>query len=108
MKQRPNFEDVLMTQLSDFKLDKATLKRYSSIIVGLKKQDIIIDRVWKYGIPAPDGVIVRGRLSIKDIAKLIDPLRVPEIYGLEIFPIGIPFPDFIDIRFKLGEQLAGQ
>ena len=108
MEQNAEFENALMTQLSDCKLDKTTLKKYSSIVAGLRKHDVIIDRIWKYGIPAPDGVIVRGRLGIKDISKLIDVFKVQEIHGVEIFPLGIPFPDLLDVRFRLGEQIINR
>lgn len=108
MENNANFENALMSHLSDYKLDKTTLKKYSSIVAGLRKQDVIIDRIWKYGQPDPDGIIVRGRLGVKDLSKLANVFKVPEIYGVEIFPLGIPFPDLLDVRFKLGEQIVNR
>ena len=106
MKETADYEKTLMAHLSDNRLDKASLKKYSTIIATLRKYDVIIDRIWKYGIPYPDGVVVRGRLGAKDLVKLKDVFKIPEIYGIEIFPLGIPFPDLLDVRFKLGEQFS--
>ncbi|MGI9551197.1 MAG: hypothetical protein ACR2MT_08365 [Aurantibacter sp.] len=105
MEKNTDFEGALMAHLSDCKLDEDTLKKYSAIVAGLRKQDILIDRVWKYGQPDPDGIMVRGRLGMKDLSKLSGAFKYPEIHGVEIFPLGIPFPELLDVRFKLGEQI---
>lgn len=105
MENTEKFEQALMSHLSDIKLEKATLKKYSSIIAQLRRQDLLIERIWKYGIPAPDGVIVRGRLNLKDLAKLGKVFEIPELRKIDIFPLGIPFPDFLDVRLKIGEEV---
>jgi hypothetical protein len=87
-------------------MSKETLKNYSAIIATLRTHDIIVDRIWKYGIPWPDGVIVRGRMGVDDLPKLKELFRIPELNGIEVFPLGIPYPDVLDVRFKIGDQIV--
>lgn len=106
MEAKMDYENDLMEHLSNGRMGKATLKKYSSIIATLRKHDVIVDRIWKYGIPWPDGVVVRGRLGIDDIVKLKELFKIPELNGIEVFPLGIPYPDLLDVRFKIGEQIV--
>ncbi len=112
MKDFQRFEDALMGHLTDFRLDKISLRKYSSAIVDLRKNDILIDRIWRYGQPAIDGVFrtngigIRSRIGIKDIGKLNDIFKIRDLHSIEVFPLGIIAPELLEIRFKIGENLA--
>jgi len=107
MKTKVAYERELMEHLSSSRMSKELLEKYSAIIATLRTHDIIVDRIWKYGMPWPDGVIVRGRLGVDDLPKLKELFRIPELNGIEIFPLGIPYPDLLDVRFKIGDQVVG-
>lgn len=50
------FEAALMKRLSTVDTDKVFLKTASTAIVNLRKQGLVIDRVYWKGIPAPTGL----------------------------------------------------
>lgn len=112
MKDFQIFEKALMGHLTDFRLKKVALKKYSSAIVELRKNNIQIDRIWKYGIPAPesifrtDGVGVRSRIDIKDLGKLNEILKIRNIHSIKVFPLGIIAPEALEVQFKIGEDLG--
>lgn len=105
MEANMDYENELKEHLSDGRINKEALRKYSSIIATLRKNDVIIDRIWKYGQPWPDGIIVRGRLGVDELSKISDVFKFPELQGIEVFPLGIINPELLDVRFKLGEQI---
>lgn len=94
-----------MTHLTSADISKKQLQQYSSAIVDLKKQSITPERIWRYGQPAIDGIVVQGRLAGNDAANLAEIIKHPNLRGIEVFPLGIPFPDFLELRIKIGEQI---
>lgn len=113
MRDTKKFEEALINHLTDLRLDKNVLKKYSSAIVDLRKNDILIDRIWKYGQPAIDGIFrtdgvrVRSRIGINDLGKLNDIFKIRDIHSIEVFPLGIIAPELLEVRFKMGENLRG-
>lgn len=105
MEKTDKLEEFLMANLSDAKMDKAMLKKLSTSITQLRKQDIVIERIWKYGIPAPDGIVVRGRIPLKDFGKLSKIFDVPSLWKVEVFPLGIPYPEELHCNMRIGEQI---
>lgn len=97
-----------MSRLTDDKLDRSDLKKYTSAIVSLQKKDWHIDHICKYGIPVDHGVCVKGRIDIKKVSNLLDLFRIPGAHRFEIFPLGIPFPDLMQVRFRIGPENIGQ
>ena len=94
----------LVSHLKDSGLDAASLRLYSSTIAKASTHGISWEKIWKLGKPAVDGLLAKGRLQIADVAKLKDILVLPNINGIEIFPIGIINPEAIDIRVKIGPK----
>lgn len=99
------FEKILLDQLSSSKLTKEQLREFSNTIVELKKQSITPERIWRYGQPAIDGIVVEGRLSLDKVNNLGNIVKNPLLRGVEVFPLGIPFPDVLELRLKIGEQI---
>lgn len=99
------FEKILLDQLSSSKLTKDQLRQFSNTIVELKKKSIIPERIWRYGQPAIDGIMVEGRLSLDKVSNLGEIVKNPLLRGVEVFPLGIPFPDVLELRLKIGEQI---
>ena len=108
MKDLQKFENALISHLNDYKLEEAALKEYSSTIVELRKNDIQIDKIWKYGQPSidgffrTDGVDIRSHINTKDIEKLTEIFKIKNLHSIEVFPLGIVDPELLDIRFKIG------
>ena len=87
-------------------MDKDRIRSYTTTIVKLKNAGFVLDKIWKYGQPAIiDGIVVRGRLRIDDAAKLSEVVKGSGFRWCDIFPVGIPFPDFLEVRAKFGEEL---
>jgi hypothetical protein len=90
-KDLKQFEAALMGHLNHGEMDKTLLKKASSSIVALKKEGLVIDRVFVKGKPRPDRVIVNG---------IIDPEFWKKFGNLgghfkrfEVFPFGIINPE---------------
>ena len=100
------FESGLLEYLKSSKLEKERLRSFTATIVKLKSAGFILERIWKYGQPPViDGIVVRGRIGIKDAAKLNVIADGEKFRWCDIFPIGIPFPDFLEFRAKFGEEV---
>jgi hypothetical protein len=106
MENIEKFEQALIAQLIEPSLDKTTLKRYSSVLAQLQNQKLSIERIWKIGMPYPDTLMVQGRLGVNDFVNLYKVFEIPRIQGLEIFPLGIINPEFLEFRLKI-DQKAG-
>lgn len=107
-KTEQQFEQYLMEQLADSKLEKTTLRKYSSMINQFRRRDLLLERILRYGQPFPDGLIVQGRLPIKDAGRLADFVNLKEVRRLDVFPKGIIHPDWLDISIQIGEDVANQ
>lgn len=60
---------------------------------------------WIYGQPDPDVLFGAVRTRRGSVGKTIDRLYEPGLHlRLECFPLGIPIPDEILIRFQHGPQ----
>lgn len=99
------FEKELMEQLTNAKLTKDQLRQFSDSIVELKKHSIILERIWRYGQPAIDGIVAEGRLSADKVSGLADIVKIPHLKGIEVFPRGIINPDVFELRLKIGEKI---
>lgn len=110
MKNYSEFEEALMGYLTDFKLQDDILKKYSHAILDLSKNDIWIERIWKVGQPPidgafrADGVGLKSRIPINEIHRLNEILRLKDVYSVEVFPIGIIEPEFLDVQFELNNS----
>ncbi|WP_205502440.1 hypothetical protein [Rufibacter psychrotolerans] len=99
-------EKAILAHLSDKKIDKDSLKRYSAAINKLRKSNFIIDRIWKYGQPKPDdGIIVGGRIKTSDLGNLTDIFDNNDFKGFKAFPLGTVNPDQLEIRIQLGDLI---
>lgn len=113
MKEIKKFEDSLVDHLKNFDLKKDDLKKYSKSIVELRSKDIFIDRVYQYGKPAENGIFgtngidVKSRIGMGELDKLLEILQIKGIHSIKIFPLGIINPDFLDVQFRLGNQVDG-
>jgi len=59
-------------------------------------------RIFPIGIPAPDGVGIKGNIGVDKIDIIKEILRnSPRIGGVHIFPIGIPAPDVLRVTFDI-------
>ena len=106
MENAEKFEQQLLEHLGDDQLERGTLKRYSRAIAGLRKQNFHIDRIWRYGQPPRiDGFYAQSRISVQDVARLGEVVREPGLNRIIILPMGIPFPEWLDVRFKIGEEV---
>jgi hypothetical protein len=94
-----------MEQLTNAKLTKEQLRQFSNTIVELRKHSIIPERIWRYGQPAIDGLVLEGRLALDDVKNLADIVKTPNLRGVEVFPLGIINPDVFELRLKIGEQI---
>ena len=94
------FEAALMKRLSTVDTDKVFLKTASTAIVNLRKQGLVIDRVYWKGIPRPDRFIINGKVD-------------PEFWGkfrnlgshfkrFEVFPYGIVNPEGFNFKATIG------
>lgn len=99
------FEKQLMEQLTHAKLSKEQLREFSDTIVELRKHSVIPERIWRYGQPAIDGVILEGRLAADNVKNLAEIVKTPLLRGVEVFPLGIINPDVFELRVKIGEKI---
>ncbi len=100
------FEAALTEYLKSSKLDKDLVRSYTATIVKLKNSGFLLERIWKYGQPPIiDGIIVRCRIGINDAAKLGEIARGERFRWGDIFPIGIPFPEFLEVRARFGQEV---
>ena len=70
-------------------------------LVELSRRDgVELRNIWIYGQPAPD--VVSGSLDVNpdNAASIVQELLSQEIrFRLELFPLGIPFPEIVRIDF---------
>ena len=61
------------------------------------------------GIPAPDGLNVRGILESSQLARLLQKilLESPRLSWVKLFPYGTPFPEMFEIDVHLGSIRQG-
>ena len=102
MDNKENIEEGLMKHLSSPNMDKNTLRHYSGFITSLQKQKLKVERIWWDGQPWPDILVAQTRIPIKEIGGLSKVLEQKQsrIGGLEIFPIGIPFPEELMVNIR--------
>lgn len=102
MKEQQDFEKSLVDYLSKNDVSEDLLKQSSSLIVEMRKNNIMTEKIWWYGQPPIDMLVAGARVNINDFGKIKDFITNPLVKGLEIFPHGIPFPEFFDLRFRMG------
>ncbi|HLT73414.1 MAG: hypothetical protein DIU61_016020 [Bacteroidota bacterium] len=105
METTSKIEDFLMSNLSDNRMDKAMLKKLSSAVDKLRKHDVVVERIWRYGQPAIDGIVVSSRVRVKDFGRLSNIFDIPELWKAEVFPIGLPYPEILQVNMRIGEQI---
>lgn len=110
MKNYSEFEKALMGHLTDFRLHEEVLKKYSNAILDLRKNEVWIERIWRVGQPPidgffrADGVGLRSRIPVKEIHKLNEIFKLKDVYSVEVFPVGIIEPEFLEVQFELNEN----
>jgi hypothetical protein len=95
-KDLKQFETALMGHLNHGEMDKTLLKKSSSAIVALKKEGLVIDRVFVKGKPRPDRVIINGIVDPEFLGKFKD--LGGNFRRFEVFPYGIINPE--GFKFK--------
>ncbi|MES2796300.1 MAG: hypothetical protein V4683_10055 [Bacteroidota bacterium] len=85
------FETALMKRLSVGEVDKAFLKTASSTIMNLRKNGLIIDRIYVKGRPRPDRYIINGIVDPEFWNKFKD--LGGAFNRFEVFPYGIVNPE---------------
>ncbi len=85
-----------------FEIDEAQLKKIAAIADGDRAR--IIDW-WIYGQPAFDRLNATFQVKRGDVGRVVDQLLADGPRGrVELFPIGIPFPEEIVVHFKSGPR----
>ncbi len=100
-KRGQSIEKELMDALKYGGIDKANLAELVRIVVDFNAKGIRPYKVFPRGIPVPDGVTVQTLLDAKALQTLVGELGSnPRIRGVEVFPLGIPFPEIF--RTEIG------
>jgi hypothetical protein len=84
------------------RMDRRTLpERDLQQLVELSRQDgVELRDIWIYGQPAPDVVSGTFQVNPEIAANVVQELLVREIrFRLDVFPLGIPIPDVVQIDF---------
>lgn len=97
--EKGKLEAGLMKHLGSPGMDKNTLRYYSDFIVRVQKKKFKLERIWWDGQPWPDIMVAQTRIPIKEIGSLVR-LFDERIHGLEIFPLGIPFPEELMVNIR--------
>lgn len=99
MEKNQNIEEMLMEHLSHPAIDKTMLRNYSSRIAGAET-NFKWQRIWWIGIPWPEILNIQTSFPVSEAYK-IKSLFTPEVNSIEIFPIGIPFPEELQAVVKI-------
>ena len=94
------FEAALMKRLSTVDTDKVFLKTASSAIVNLRKQGLVIDRVYWKGTPRPDRFIINGKVDPDFWGKFRN--LGSQFTRFEVFPYGIVNPEGFNFKGTIG------
>lgn len=99
-----SFEKELLRELRFGGLEKENLSELVSVIVDWQREGLRGIKVFPIGIPAPDGLSVRGILDQKSLSVLLQKILVetPRLTGVRVFPYGIPFPELFEVGVELG------
>lgn len=94
------FEAALMKRLNTIDMDKAFLKTASSAIVNLKKQGLVIDRIYWKGQPRPDQFIINGKVDPDFWGKFRE--LGSKFTKFTVFPYGIVNPEGFNFKGTIG------
>jgi hypothetical protein len=94
------FEAALIKRLGTIDMDKSFLKTASSAIVNLKKQGLVVDRVYWKGTPRPDRFIINGKVDPDFWGKFRD--LGFNFKRFEVFPYGIVNPEGFNFKGTIG------
>lgn len=104
-----SFEKSLLEHLNKTDVKEVALKKYSRALTDIYNDDILIEKVWVVGQPPIErmykGLEVQARIGIKDLEKLNLFFKHPDVHKVEIFPVGIIAPEFLEVQFRMGERL---
>ena len=86
------------------RLSEADMRK---VIALSQRKGIKIVDWWIYGQPAPDAIGGTFQIAPRQAGALIQALLgVKGIRsGIEVFPLGIPFPNGVQIRFEAGARV---
>jgi hypothetical protein len=104
-KAKGSIEDALMRELRFGGLDKDNLKELVGIAAGLHKAGLNRIKAFPKGIPpVVDSIGVTGVLDAAKLAEALNILltKTPRLAGVELFPLGIPFPEVFEVHVVLG------
>jgi len=105
-------EKDLLRDLRFAGMEKEILTELVSMVAGWQSDGLRHVKVFPLGIPAPDGLEVRGILEGSQLAGLLQKilLESPRLSWVKLFPYGIPFPEMFEIGVHLGStrQAPGQ
>ena len=82
-------------------IDKKLVSTYAKSIAALQKSGFQIIDILDFGIPVPDWVLVKTRISGGNSSLLSEVMKVPKWRGIEIFPEGTLNPE-IAVNIKFG------
>lgn len=101
---QPNIARLLEEKLVSGAIDKSDLKDFAKSVSALQKYKIVDWCV--LGQPQPDYACVRFHVEPKVVGSLIDKIIAGKLrHTIEVFPNGIPVPDFFDVKVTLGEGM---
>ncbi|MBB4080447.1 hypothetical protein GGR28_003081 [Lewinella aquimaris] len=105
-KENTELYESIVERLGSTDLDSGLLKESSKLIAQAYGNGIKWDDVFPYGIKRPDGITARGRVSIDEFTKVKDLLSNRLLRRLDIFPIGIRWPDYLDVHAHFSKGRA--
>jgi hypothetical protein len=107
-KQQDSIEELLMRELRFGGLHKDRLKELVSTVASIQKAGLKRLKVNPKGVPPlVDSLRVTGVIDASEVIRFLGEFltKTPALSTVEIFPIGIPFPDIFGIKFDLGSPV---
>lgn len=100
-----SFDEALLRELRFGGLDKDNLKELVGLVSGLQRAGLKGVRAFPRGIPpVVDGLRIAGTLEVSKASQFLTELltKTPRLSGVEVFPLGIPFPEILQLQVDLG------
>lgn len=104
-----NFEKAVVDRLSFCGMDDDKLRYHVRDIVELQKRKIDILDVFPEGQPNPFEVGVITRTKVDGLQKVLETVSsYPRVRKIELFPYGIPFPIWLDVKILFSDQFQNR
>ena len=104
-----DFEGALLKRLSGCDMDADKLRLHVRDIVELQKAKVDILDSFPMGKINPDGIGVLARTKFDELSNVLKlASQYPSIRHIELFPYGIPFPIWWDVRMTLSDRVQNR